>query len=379
MRNAQWHTVDRSHGLGKKVSSGLRWLISAAANPLGLRIPLLGSRLLFPLVSRFLKRRLPINADLACLIESGKYDAIIFPSAGFDSVTVDVIKIAAKNGIPSICLIDNWDNLSSKTVFWVKPDYLAVWGEQTRQQALSIHSFNEGEVRAIGTPRFGQYFEAREIKLHTKPYSFPYILFVGSAMPFDEISALHEIERGLSLNNSVPSDLRVVYRPHPWQQKRQTSAVFNASQFSRTILDLQISQAYAEGQTPEIAGTSFQPKLDYYPSLLVGAECVVGPLTTMLLEATLCLRPVVALNYHDGFHSNTSLRYFSHFDGAESIPGFKFCESASELGGMLVSAVNSDPPGAQESDRETSFFIFHSKKGYPRELLDFVNYALKKS
>jgi hypothetical protein len=378
LRNSQWHLVDKAHGLGKFIYSTLRWLLSASINAQGLIIPLLGNRVIFPISSRVLQRKIPINSDLSSLIQGERYDLVIFPSSGFGPISADIARACEPLKVPSLCLIDNWDNLSSKTVFWAKPTHLGVWGPQAKNQAIQIHGFSPEQIHEIGTPRFDQYFktESGPSKLI---YDFPYVLFVGSAMPFDEISALRAIEDIILKSNTVPKSLRVIYRPHPWQQKRIGSSRFDPETFSRVQLDKQFEGAQTSMLSEQFGDTTFQPDLSYYPKLLHGASCVVGPLTTMLLEASICLRPVIGLNFSDGIHGNTSRRYFSHFDGAEKIPGFTFCDLQEDLASLLHAAIFNKPIQAGESAEAIGYFLHQSPIAYKKRLLNLVRSITKTS
>ena len=368
LRNSQWHLIKRQGSLLEIALSAASWIVKASRNPHGLRIPVLASGPLFPLISAVLRRSLPVNPDLEKFVTTNDYDMIVFPSAAFDSVSVDLSRLGRQHHVPTLCLIDNWDNLTSKTVFWKKPDFLGVWGEQARQQAMSVHGFSAEQIHLLGTPRFDSYFAAREEPEEQRHYKFPYVLFVGSAMPFDEIGTLHALEAILESDPAIPPNLKIVYRPHPWQQKRNSPAVFDSRNFSRVDLDLQMRAAFDAGLEPEKTDPAFQPELGYYPSLLRGAEAVIGPLTTMLFESALCLRPVIALSYFDGYHPNTGRRYFVHFEGMEKVPGFAFCNSASELHGQLKSALDHETIRAEVSDTQTSFFLFRDHLSYPERL-----------
>jgi len=373
LRNAQWHLIDRSHGPFKRGLSTIRWFFSALANPEGLIVPLLGNRIIFPLASRWLQSQIPLSEEFRTLIERENYDAVIIPSAAFDEMSVDLTRVCNHLGITSLCLIDNWDNLSSKTVFWERPSHIGVWGPQATEQATRIHGFSNEQVHEIGTPRFDQYFSTRSKRQTTRSNNFPYILFVGSAMPFDEISALNKIEKVLTDDPTAPADLRIIYRPHPWQQKRRSKSEFRPEQFDRVILDKQMELAHERFPHRLQPVTAFQPDLAYYPQLLGNADCVIGPLTTMLLEAAICLRPVIGLNYYDGVHINTSRRYFSHFDGAEKIPGFTFCNSEKELELHIRNALEMPSISSKESDSVVREFIHISDTPYSERLLQLVN------
>lgn len=372
MRNSQWDLLDRNHGPFRWLLSFLRWIPGALVSPSGLRVPALGNPLLFGIAKAVLVRQLSINPELSALVRARDYDLIVFPSAAFDSVSVDLTRLGRKLAIPTLCLIDNWDNLTSKTSFWTKPDHLGVWGEQAKEQAGRIHGFSADRVHPIGTPRFDQYFSARKTPPSAPLYPFRYLLFVGSAMPFDEIGTLHYLERTLAVLESAPAGLKIVYRPHPWQQKRRTDSEFRAAEFSRTVLDAQIAEAYASGMKREVTNPSFQPRLDYYPRLFQGATAVIGPLTTMLFEGALALKPVMGLAYDDGHHANTSRRYFTHFDGVEAIPSFFICESQENMPAALSELLGGDPIEAEASDPHTSYFLHQDGSSYSNRLENLV-------
>ena len=375
MRNSHWDTISTKRGPVQWFIGFLRWIPGALINPAGLRIPLLGNRMVFPFVKKYLENRLPVNPSIESLVRQELFDLIVYPSAAFDAASVDLARLGHTLQIPTLCLVDNWDNLTSKTTFWAKPDYLGVWGEQAREQACRIHSFPPDRVHPIGNPRFDEYFQYRNQK-PLESYAFPYLLFVGSAMPFDELGAIHLIESLLARASAKAEKLTIVYRPHPWQQKRLSGSEFRESDFRRTILDRQISEAYASGVQRETTDTGFQPDLSYYPSLLSGATAVVGPLTTMLLEAALSLRPVVGLSYDDGIHENTTRRYFSHFEGVENIPGFAICESQSVLEEALLNVLGSKKISPSLSDSKTRFFVHQDEFSYSTRLLRLVDSIL---
>jgi hypothetical protein len=272
-----------------------------------------------------------------------------------------------------LCLVDNWDNLTSKTIFWAQPDYLAVWGPQIKEQAVRIHGFDDRQVFEIGSPRFESYYAPPKRSSAPKK-SKPYVLFVGSAMAFDELTALRQLETELATQGLSPRDIQIVYRPHPWQQPRRCEARFDASQFLYTTLDPQMAELFPEGAWPKHSNVAIQPELDYYPQLLKGAQIVVGPLTTMLLEAALCLRPVIGLGYGDGLHFNTARRYFTHFDDTQRIPGFFLCENPDGLGSLVSTALNFPTISQEESDRATGHFVVPSRSdSYVDRLLNSIN------
>ena len=50
-----------------------------------------------------------------------------------EKVDFDLVRICENSKTKTYFIIDNWDNLSSKTVFIKKPDFIGVWGKQNKK------------------------------------------------------------------------------------------------------------------------------------------------------------------------------------------------------------------------------------------------------
>ncbi len=85
---------------------------------------------------------------------------LIIPNSVIGVDSYELIRASKKIGITkTVVLIDNWDNLSSKTAFIENPDYLGVWGTQSVGFAKDIHQMTNDKIRIMGTPRFDVYTE----------------------------------------------------------------------------------------------------------------------------------------------------------------------------------------------------------------------------
>lgn len=253
--------------------------------------------------------RLTKDSKLSKIITKINPDLILIPSGGYEGEAFEVIKIANDRKIPTLMLIDNWDNLCSKTILTRKPNFMSVWGEQTKEQAQRIHGMDKNRVFVLGTPRFIQYFENRNKKLPS-PYSFAYALFAGNALAFDELTTLKEIDR---LIEKSASKLTIVYRPHPWRHPRLSPDTFFDFDFKHVKLDEDAKKYYKRE-----LGDSYAPDLSYYPKLLANMEFMICPLSTMLIEGLLFDKRVFILTYDDRIHftnPKNAFKYYEHFDG----------------------------------------------------------------
>ena len=129
-----------------------------------------------------------LNRELHELIEALRPDLVIAPSGGIDPLVIDAVRSARRLGIPSLVLVHNWDNLSSKGAFAVRPDYLGGVGRAERRargadprlRRASASAARRARVRRLLPPQPG---------LDDPPFPFRYALFAGCYAPFDERDA----------------------------------------------------------------------------------------------------------------------------------------------------------------------------------------------
>jgi len=262
------------------------------------------------------KLRLKPNKSLREAMEEFSPDLILIPNSSYDPDGMDILGWS-KNQISKVMfLIDNWDNLSSKSVLYENPDYMSVWGAQSVDHAKTIHNMDINRIFTLGTPRFDQYFELRNKKLES-PFAHPYFLFVGTAVEFDEYAALKALNTIIDKRSEFKNH-RIIYRPHPW---RQSNDSFSIDDFNHVDLDPQIIEAFQSGDKKQ------QPDLKYYPALLQNSLCTVGGMTTMLIESLIMRTPFLALIWDDDkFITNMKdvFENYTHFRNTENISALYF-------------------------------------------------------
>lgn len=313
-------------------------------------LPLISEMILF-----FVKNFLGENQQIKQILEKEKPDLVLVPSQIVLPIQIDLIESCNKMSIKTLFLIDGWDNISSKTIFPVFPTYLAVWGQQSIDHAVTIQAFPRERVFAIGTPRFESY--TTKTRKHERIYEFKYALFTGCAIPFDEISALRILDHCVTKNGI--SDFKIVYRPHPWRQKRSCFDYFIQQDFKNVIMDEQMIEYYnCRNIYPTAYESALQPALDYYPIILGQSMFVISPLTTMIIEAAIMNKKVLVLAYDDGCHltnPQNALRNYEHFVGIENISAFNFCYDYSKLCETFLSLLSNVKQNQNESNVKDEF------------------------
>ena len=102
---------------------------------------------IFKLFRKYFEDRISIDENLENKIINIKPDLIILPTKASDTYYFDLKKISDKHKIDLLYLIDNWDNVSAKSVIFSN-QYYGVWGQQSYEQVkkfiksvLKIFSF----------------------------------------------------------------------------------------------------------------------------------------------------------------------------------------------------------------------------------------------
>lgn len=333
-------------------------------------IQLFGSRIIFLLYKFFFIDILKVNRELEKKILLLKPDLVILPTQSQTPCDNDVAKICSKNKITTLYLVDNWDNLSDKSKILFSPDYLAVWGEQTKKHAINIQSHDKNKIFKIGTPRFESYFLKRNQKLK-RIFNFRYILFLGTALEFDEYRILKKINEILDCK-PFNKKIKLVYRPHPW---RMSDKIFSFDKCSNIVLDPQMKKNYFSKNSKKM-NLSFQPNLSYYPSLIKNSEFILGGLTSMIIESLIFYKKyIITALPEDKFNNQfNSLNYHHHFRELGKVKNLKICTNIEKLKKYMISVYNlKSDKNKKRTDFERNFFLFKNSNSYSLNILKIVN------
>jgi len=337
------------------------------------RSMLLGDKMLYSIFGGIYRNSIPINDELVHYVNNLKPDLILVPSSAYDPDGNDLARIGKLQGVRTLFLIDNWDNLSSKTIYWAFPYHLGVWGQQSKEHAIRMQDFQPQQVTPIGTPRFDRYFILRD-QLLPKHFDFEYVLFTGLAIPFDELAALRIIEEEIDSKPDTYGGMKVVYRPHPWRQQRISDEHFDENDFTHVIIDPQMRDAYY------CKNKHFQPDLSYYPALLKNSRFVVASPTTMIIESLIFHKRVLLLAYDDGVHltsPHNALTNYEHFKGIEQVEGISLCLDKSSLREQFRSLwMHKEEIDARKQAHDLNYFLFDDGSRYRDRLAGLVNRLL---
>jgi hypothetical protein len=258
-------------------------------------------------------------------IRNGNFDWMFIPCHAIDELMTDYIAEAREIGLKSLVAIDNWDNLTSKSVYVVKPEYLTVMGQKCIEHAKNIHEIQKESVLTFGLPRFDAYRKYELSRPVIAQNLKKRVLYAGFSMAHSEKRVVDAIANYLDERYDAGA-IEVHYRPHPIPIPRiDTYEIVNPRVVSSS-----------HGSLPRTG----MPSMDSdYMAAMLQADVVVGAPTTLMLEAMLLGRPCVIDLTTDKFHRTTAsnaAKHFVHMHDLLAVPDLDAGRTISEI----VSAVD---------------------------------------
>lgn len=308
------------------------------------------------------------SKELEDILVNSRAELIIVPTGGMTVTDREIINIAEKHSVITFYIFDNWDNLSSKTILWNKPDFIGTWGPQATLHAINIQGISSSKIIELGSARFSNYREVEAIK----PLNFPkeFALFLGVQQDYDEIRALSRLEDEIVSHQEIYGDLFIVYRPYPGGHQAKE---FNQDLFSRVILDPQLVEFRIKDASIPLKYTD----LNYYPSILKNASIIVGGYTTMLLESCFFSKIYLAPAYEESGNltSPFSVRNnYEHLRGIDSLPNLVICEDFEDLGITFRSCFQGEHQFSElELNSSLSYFVNPELELYGNRLMNAVS------
>jgi|688.fasta_scaffold258747_1 hypothetical protein len=267
--------------------------------------------------------RLPQSSMLERELQ--KYKVVLLQGVGTEPEVLPILLACKKLQITTVLVIDNWDNLTSKNVLPVLPDYVTVLGEIDRIHAVNIHGFSYERIWAIGMPKLISLTSVHSIDSRPAKKN---ILYLGFSLPHAEKKYLNSLMTELS-NLDVNFDFELSYRPHPAQKQR--------------LYDEELSEKIVQIESKNLNGGL--PSLDQsYCDSLLQYDLVIGTPTTLLLECMLLGIPSLCDLSDDGIHRTTASRSsqsYLHMVDLFSLEQVQVATSTKEMAMAIVQQVSS--------------------------------------
>ena len=123
---------------------------------------ILGLPVIYPIFKFIFEQLMGIDSSVRGIIEDERPDIVIHPSVLNGYYINELLLMKRKSGLPLCLLMNSWDNPSAKAVATGIPDFMAVWGEQSKQQALDYMKIPSKNLEIFGAAQFQIYRSAPE-------------------------------------------------------------------------------------------------------------------------------------------------------------------------------------------------------------------------
>ena len=317
---------------------------------------LLGNHLsnyILRLINEFLQKR---EREIVEIIRTENPHIVLIWSQTLDPASSAFIYNSKNVSIPNLLIADNWDNLFSKTVFPISPDFVGCYGEQSADFGSKLHAIPRDRFVELGSARFDVYRRLPKVE------SRRLVIFAGSSMPEDDekiLKLIDQVKVG-TLTHGANQNLAWRYRPHPAPQH-------TISNFADSFPSFEFTNHF------NLTGEIQWPSLDASAVELANTRVAICMPTSYLLEALACEVPVIIPVFTNMVGLTTSKALMSslaHLKDLNKLPGVFIATTASEFKNQLTQLILKD--SRIKPTKELDFFINWTQKSFLSNLADAI-------
>lgn len=312
-------------------------------------------------------------------------EVLVYPTVLVGLYVSDIPTHAQCMQKKSLFLMNSWDNPSIKAMASKHPDLLAVWGEQSREDAVNILGMKPESVAICGAAQFEVYKKipqsSRESFLEKNgldPRKKTF-LYAGSSKGLDEMNHLKKIENAI-LSRGL-EDWQVLYRPHPWKCFASGEANFFDCEWIRTKMDSVCVGLYQKGFRNERFSVS-ESDYNHAHTTLSSVDCVMSPLSSFLLEAAMHGKPICAYSDDEEGASKQfriATRHMLHFKAFFEKLDAMVCASSGcleQTAADLIKRTDSDLQWGHQLQKQSEYFVEPGQMSYASRVISEIEKLL---
>jgi hypothetical protein len=339
---------------------------------------------IFELFQWLFLRKMGLCATLLNLIETEKPDILIHPSIMMGYLLDDLILVSQKTDVPLLCLMNSWDNPSQKHAGAGTPTKLVVWGQQTRQHAITYFGMHPEDVVVGGAAQLDIYRRPVEFTDDESraefgvPSGIPIVLYAGCSKGVLESRHLQMLDEAIE-RGAIPRS-HILYRPHPWRCRLLEGEIdIRQMGLKNVSIDPHMAAYYDRITRENVPGFQLA---DYgvIARQLHMVSAVISPLSTIMVEAALNGKPVLFLSTDEDYFglpqiTMAMMRELVHFAEFFGASGVHECYSSADLPGKVCQLLQDagDPEIKKSLKRHGEFFVHLGEESYGRRVLDLAN------
>ncbi len=327
-------------------------------------------------------------AELEDAVASFDPDLILHPTVLEGYFITDLARVTRERQTPFLALMNSWDNPSTKAGALHPPDWLFVWGEQTRRHAVEFLGMRPERVEIAGAAQFEVYRQppSKSKQLLCAEMGAPQaadkqlVLYAGSSKSVNEMDHLQLLDQAVA--SGQLAGCHIVFRPHPWRAAPPDEPDFFETGFAHVSMDPSMKPFYVRPKDRAEHAIHLTDYMDTH-NILSAVDLLVSNMSTIFVEAALHGKPLlclisdkdVAASRHLDFTVNSS--YFQELLKRMDIPR---CREAGALANLCRQQLDiAQAPGFAGRQRErVQYFVNMGQTPYPEKLTAFVDELLSK-
>ncbi len=330
----------------------------------------LSQKYLYHIVVNYFFKKIHIEENLDKIFFKYKPDLVIYPTHSMEPELLKIQKLSARYNSKTFHIIDNWDNLSTCPYYEFKPNFIGVWGKQTKMHAVKIHNFKKNNVFLIGNCRFDHYFKLK--KKNFKKLNRDYILFISCKIRVNEISYLKLLNKILTNNKKIFKNTKIIYRQHP--QDKNLEVIKNLNKLENVIIDKTVfndsKESYFKNDFNII-------KKNYIP-LMFNAKFITGCISSVIIEGLILNKSYLVIGFQkkidEFFNPKWFANNFVHYEGLEKVDNVKFSLNEKQYEKMLIKMFKEQkkPHNHSKNLDQLDYFYHKDKLPYNKKILKIV-------
>lgn len=270
---------------------------------------------------------------------------VICQNYGTEGFETRVLRSSNRVGCVSVAIVPSWDNLSSKGVISKKPDFLFVWNQQMKEEAMQLHYFDKNAVKIVGALQFDHYMHPNHgggnVEAQTTQIVYTTVTPKYFKYNLDVLECIIDmIERGV-----LPANTSLIARIHP--------QVLYDKAFGEDICkyqDLAENHECLQLSIPAMSDwgifqVPMKSDFNHLKHLLSHSTAVLSPASTIMIDAACVGTPSIGL----GFDGRKTLKYnnsvrrmfdFTHLKYLKTFNCFEIAYSTQDFASIFSRIIN---------------------------------------